>query len=76
MPRYTSDGSNAACAGVSRNASTRRGSERLDRRNAKANANAEQNATAWRARTFAPIKREATNAEVSTADPLARNAPP
>lgn len=74
--RYTSDGSNAVCAGVSKKASTRRGSERFDRRNDKANANAEQNATAWRARLAAFMIREATRVEASAAKPLARNAPP
>jgi len=76
MARYTSDGSNAVCAGVSRNASTRRGSERLDRRNDKANAKAEQNATAWRARTPALVTREAAKVEASAAKPVARNATP
>lgn len=76
MARYTSDGSNALCAGDSRNPSTRRASVRLDRRNPRENANAEQNATTWRAGNFAPITREVTMAEVSAANPLARKAAP
>jgi hypothetical protein len=49
----------------------------LDRhkpRSAKANTNAELNATAWHTRSFARITREATKAEVSVANPLARTA--
>jgi hypothetical protein len=76
MARYKSDGSNALFAGVSRNPSTRRASVRLDRRNPKENAIAEQNATTGRAGNFAPIAREVTMAEVSAANPLARNAAP
>lgn len=76
MAMYASDGSNAVCAGVTKNVSTRRESVRLDRRKAKANANAEQNATAWRARTVAPTTRGATKAAVTAASPLARNVPP
>lgn len=74
--RYTSEGSNAGCAGVSKKPSTRRGSERFERRKDKANANAEQNATAWRARLPAFMIREATRVEARAAKPLARNAPP
>jgi len=75
--RYTSDGSNAVCAGVSKNASTRRGSVRFDRRNDKANANAVLNATAWRARRLPALMiRDATRVEASAARPPARNAPP
>jgi hypothetical protein len=48
----------------------------LERRNDKANANAEQKATAWRARTPALITREAARVEASAAKPLTRNAPP
>jgi hypothetical protein len=76
MARYTSDGSNALCTGVNKNPSTRRASVRLDRRNPRENANAEKNATSWRAGNFAPITREVTMAEVSVANALARNVAP
>lgn len=76
MAKYTSDESNALCAGVSRKPRTRRASVRLDRRNPRENASAEQNAMTWRAGDFAPITLEVTMAEVSTANPVARNTPP